>query len=625
METKKKRSLLARTWSATWQGVETTRRALWNLIFLALVVALGVSMCTGGPKPLADKTALLLALKGPLVDQTPGDAQSALMRGLQGEEEKSVQLRDVLRALDAAAKDPKIASVVMVLDDFAGGGMANLREVAAAIEHFKASGKKVVAWGSSLDQRQFFLAAQAHEVYLHPQGMVLVEGMGRYRNYYRDALDKLGVTVNVIKTGTYKNAPETYVANAPSPASTEAEAYVFNALWNVYTRDVEKARKLAPGSIQGLIDALPAELAQVGGDVAQLAVKAKWVDGLKTRDELRTLMIERGTLDAQTQSFAQVSFAEYLARQKPQTQGDAVGVLVAQGDIIDGEAAPGTVGGLSTAALVRKAREDERIKAIVLRVNSPGGSVFGSELVRRELELARKAGKPVVVSMGDVAASGGYWISTNADEILADEATITGSIGAYVLLPTFDKTLDKVGVHTAGVTTTWLAGAYDPRRPLDPRFAAVVQASNEHTYRQFTTLVAKARKTTPEEIDKVAQGRVWTGAQALERKLIDRLGNQGDAVAAAAKLAKLPENARIEYLEREPGRLEKFLKAFGDKAMARWVQSAVVWMVGEPSATAAVLPRGVARDIATELSWLADVRERRSPFSAVAHCLCEAP
>ena len=274
---------------------------------------------------------------------------------------------------------------------------------------------------------------------------------------------------------------------------------------------------------------------------------------------------------------------------------------------------------------VCQGREDERIKAIVLRVDSPGGSAFASELVRRELALTREAGKPVVVSMGDVAASGGYWISMAADEVIADEATITGSIGVVALLPTAEGAMDKLGVRTGGVTTTWLAGAYDPRRPFDPRFGQLVQSVIDRTYLDFTALVAAARKTTPERIDEVGQGRVWTGSQALERGLIDRSGGLGDALAAAARRAGLPEAHRVQYLEAGQGRLERLLQGLGGV-----LGDALGAAIGQPpDLRGALLSLGLgtpaAAGIAQDLGWLADVAERRQPLAAITHCLCTVP
>ncbi|MES2072545.1 MAG: signal peptide peptidase SppA [Pseudomonadota bacterium] len=610
---------IRRSFSLFWRTVDGARRTFFNLIFLFIVVVLVIGVVTSGPKKLEDKTALLLDLKGQLVEQNSGSVRDTVLAEAKGDGKKTIQLRDVLQVLDAAAKDPKITSAVLLLDDLQGAGLPMLREIAAAVGRFKAAGKPVVAWGSSYDQRQYFLAAHASEVYLHPMGTILLNGYGRYRNYYRDALDKLGITVNLMKVGTYKSFAEPYIANAPSPAATEAESFLYNAMWATYTDGVEKARKLPAGSIMRGINDLPAQLAAVGGDVAKLALAAKLVDGLKTRDELRQLMITRGTRDEQTKSFRQVSFDDYQSRIKPKLLGDAVGVVIAEGDISDGNAPPGSIGGLSTANLVRKAREDDQIKAIVLRVNSPGGSAFGSELIRRELELTRAAGKPVVVSMGNVAASGGYWISMAADEVIADAATITGSIGVFAILPTADKAIDKLGVHTGGTTTTWLGDAFNPLRPLDPRFAAVIQSGINNIYADFTGKAAKARKTTPQKIDEVAQGRVWTGQQAKERGLVDTVGSYGDALKSAAARAKLGSDYRISYIEREPGKLDRVLNLFGgtvSQVLADQFKLALV-----PTG----IPPDAAREMASELSWLTDLTNGRKNYLALTHCLCREP
>jgi protease-4 len=603
-----------------WWLVDASRRMFFNLLFLAIVVVALVAWFKSGPPPLAEKTALVLDLQGSIAEQKSGNLRLSALNGLRGNDTpQKVQLRDVRDVLAAAAADPKIERAVLVLDDLDNAGTASLHEIAAAVDRFKAAGKQVVAWGSSYDQRQYYIAAHADEVLLHPLGMVYLEGYGRYRNYYRDALDRLGVKVSLKRVGTYKSAAEPYIANEASPASREADAVLYGALWSGWTDAVEKARKLPAGSIARGIDELPQRFAAVGGDAAQLALSEKLVDGLKTRDELRTLLTARGARDEDRKTFRQVSFGEYLARLKPKATGDAVGVVVAEGEIVDGRAPAGVVGGLSTSALIRKARDDEHIKAIVLRVNSPGGSVFGSELVRRELEVTRAAGKPVVVSMGDLAASGGYWISTSADEVIADAGTVTGSIGVFGLLPSVDQAFDKLGVHVDGVTTTWLGGARDMRRPLDPRFGALVQSSIDHIDADFTGKVAQARKTTPVKIDAVAQGRVWTGAQALERGLVDRLGSYGDALDSAATRAKLGKDYRVVYLERDQGRIARLVEMFN---------ATLAGIVGDGLAQTLAglgLPTTAAADLARDVGGLLDVAAAKRPFSAVVHCLCEAP
>ncbi|ATQ76210.1 signal peptide peptidase SppA [Massilia violaceinigra] len=615
-------SSLRRGFGVFWRAVDSTRRGVLNVLFLAIVVFLLIAVFSGGGvKPMATKTALVLEIKGSLVEQHSGNVREALMANAgAGEVRRSVQLRDVLTVLDRAAKDPQISSVLLLLDEMDGAGLAMLNEVGLAIDRVKASGKPVIAWGSAFDQRQYLLASHATQVYMHPMGAVMIEGFGRYRNYYRDALDKVGVTVNLMKVGTYKSFAEPYIGNGPSPEAAEADAFLFKALWSGYTTDVEKNRKLPAGWIAQRIETLPAEMEQAAGDTGKLALTSKLVDGLKTRDEVRAMMITRGAKDDEGTSFRQVGFGEYLMRVTPELMGDAVGVIVASGEISDGNAPAGSIGGLSTANLIRKAREDKQIKAVVLRVDSPGGSAFGSELIRRELELTRAAGKPVVVSMGSVAASGGYWISMASDEVFADRATITGSIGVFAILPTAEKVVEKLGIHTAGVTTTWLADAYNPMRPLDPRFAQLIQSSINHIYSDFTTKAAAARKTTQPKIDEVGQGRVWTGVQAKERGLVDTIGSYTDALKSAAKRAKLADGYRVAYVEREVSAFERVLTSVFGVSAAHAVNIEVklgLMPTGVPSSAVA--------EVSKELSWLADLAKDRKPFTAVTHCMCTAP
>lgn len=612
-------SSLRRGFGAFWRALDATRRTLFNLLFLAFIIAVLWAMFGGSVKPLGPKTALVVDLKGMLVEQSAGGLRDAVMANLSGDVKKTVQLRDVLTVLDAAARDTSIASVVLLLEDMDGAGMAMLNDIGHAVDRVKAAGKPVVAWGGSYDQRQYLLASHASEVYMHPMGMVGIKGFGRHRNYYRDALDKIGVTVNLMKVGTYKSFAEPYIGNGPSDAAREAEATLYGALWGAYTADVEKNRKLAAGAVTATIDAMPRLLEAAGGDTAKLALGAKWVDGLKTRDELRAMMIKRGAPDLEGKSFRQVGFDEYLARNRPKLLGDAVAVVVAAGDITDGTAAPGAVGGLSTSNLIRRAREDDTVKALVLRVDSPGGSAYGSELIRRELELTRAAGKPVVVSMGNVAASGGYWIALAADEVIADPSTITGSIGVFAILPTAEKVVDKLGIHTAGTTTTWLADAYNPLRPLDPRFGQLVQSSINHIYSEFTTKAALARKTTPEKIDAVGQGRVWTGTQAKAHGLVDRLGGYRDALASAAARAKLPEGYRVAYIERDASRIERFLGLMGVSAAQAMTFQVKLGLM--PSG----LPAAAVTEVTRDLGWLSELADGRKPFAAVTHCMCAMP
>jgi protease-4 len=619
-----------RLWAGRlWALVDGTRRAVFNLLWLALLIGVPVALLMGRADKLEDKTVLVLDLAGPLVEQGAGGTRETLLRQVQGEDQGQVRLRDVIAVLDAAARDPKIERVLLLPEDLAGGGLAAQREVAAALERFKASGKQVVAWATGFDQRQYYLAAHASEVYVHPMGAVALQGYGRLRNYYRQALDRVGVSANVVRVGKYKNAAEPFFASAPSKETLEAEAYLYDALWSLYTRGVEKARKLPEGAIAQGIAALPGSLQTLQGDTARLALEGRLVDGLKTRDELRAMLIERGAEDSKAKTFRQIGWREYLSRQKSAASGPAIGVVVAEGEIGEGSEPPGRIGGRSTAELIRKARNDDEVKAVVLRVNSPGGSALGSELIRRELELTRVAGKPVVVSMGDVAASGGYWIALAADEVIADPATITGSIGVFGMLPTAQGLMDKLSVGTGGHATTWLATGYDPRRPLDPRFEQLIQSAIGRVYTDFISKAAAARKTAPGKIDAVAQGRVWTGTQALERGLIDRNGAWSDALKAAAARAKLPEDARLRWMEREPGRLEQLAGFFKSTVAASVQQALGLGAPGLPvSGLSGAAPAGGLLDAGTQalqdLVWLHDLAQRRRPFDAVVHCLCAA-
>ncbi|MBL0124285.1 MAG: signal peptide peptidase SppA [Betaproteobacteria bacterium] len=617
--------LLRRVFSGFWSALDTSRRVFFNLIFL-IVLAFIIAVIFKEAPELMKKTVLVLGLTGKLVEQRSGSTREQLLSEVQGGTKEPTQLRDVLAVLDAAAKDSRIERVVLTLDEFDGSGPASLHEVASALERFKDAGKQVIAWGGHFNQRSYYLAAHANEVFMHPMGVVMLEGYGRYRNYYKDALDRLGIQANVLRVGTYKSFGEPYTSNAPSKATIEADTFLYNDLWATYTGAVEKARKLPAGAINKGIEEITQRFAVVNGNPGKLALESRLVDGLKTRDEFRELMIQRGAKDEENKTFRQVSFNAYLGTLKPKRGDDAIAVVVAEGEISDGIAPPGRIGGRSTAELIRKARDDDKVKALVLRVNSPGGSAFGSELIRRELELTRIAGKPVVVSMGNVAASGGYWISMAADETIADPATITGSIGVIAMLPTGEKAMEKLSIATGGVTTTWLGGAYDPRHGLDPRFAQLVQAAIGNIYTEFTGKAAVARKTTPEKINDVGQGRVWTGNQARERGLIDRTGSFGDAIKSAAAKAKLGDDARVIYVETERTPFEKLISQLGGAQLEAWIQT----MVG--NAANNVLPLAalpdVAREVRRDLAWILEAADQAkssgNPFAAYTHCLCVA-
>ena len=561
MNEPRRRGPIARIAIGLWDTVNFTRRPVFNLLFLAVLVMLLAVMFGGGKlAPMSERSTLVVAPEGRLVEQYSCDPLSrSFARATNSQDCREVRLRDLLRALDAARTDTRIERVVLHLDDLQPSGFASLRDVAAAIAKVKAAKKQVVAFGDNYSQGQYLLAAQANEIYLDPmsQGGVMLEGLASYRQYFREALqDKLGVDVHLFKVGEYKSAAEPYILDGASPESKEADLFWMNDLWQRMLADAGKARGIAPATLALQADALAEQVKAVNGDLAQLALNQKLVDGLKTREEVEDLLLERGVADeGAAGGFRQVALDTYLqhldgalpqADMRPQ-----VAVVVAEGEIAGGDLPPGSVGGDSTSALLREARDDDNVKAVVLRVNSPGGEVFASEQIRREVAALKEAGKPVVVSMGDVAASGGYWISMNADRIYADPSTITGSIGIFGLFPTIDRSLGKIGVRTDGVSTAKYAGAFDITRPLDPGVATTVQSVIEKGYRDFTGKVAQARGRSVEQVDAVARGRVWSGAQAKARGLVDVLGGLDAALADAAARAKLgkPDAWQARYIE----------------------------------------------------------------------------
>jgi protease-4 len=608
----KKPGAIRRLFQGLWDALNFTRRLVFNLLFLLLLVIF-VAALFGGGAALKDRTALVLAPRGELVEQFTADPSSRAFARMFGEEQPETQLRDVLRAIEAAAKDKRIDRIVIRPDALGNAGHAGLREVGRALLEFKKSGKQVVAYADYMEQKQYYLAAHADEVYLHPAGALLLEGLSRYRSYYREGLqDKLGVDVHLFRVGEYKSAAEPYILDGPSPESREADLFWLDDLWQRYLADIGALRKLDPATLQGDIDNFAERIKDTHGDLAALALRQKLVDKLTTQDEFRAIMIERGAADEEEHTFRQVALEDYLGfidrETLPLDPRPQVAVVVAQGEIVDGDQPPGVVGGLSTAELVRDAREDEHVKAVVLRVDSPGGGVFPSEQIRREVQLTRDSGKPVIVSMGDVAASGGYWISMNADEIWADESTITGSIGIFGLFMTIPDTLAKIGVHVDGVATTRIAGAFDPTRPLDPQVGQVIQAVIDDGYRDFVSKVATARETTPEAIDAVARGRVWSGAQAKERGLVDQLGGLKDAIASAAAKASLDAGGfGIKYVEKEMSPFEKFVVDATRNAMLRSALAGI-------GPAKAFLPAQVGKDLSTTLRMLQDPR----PIRAVA-------
>jgi protease-4 len=611
----RQRGWFVRLFGGLWALVNFLRRLVLNAIFVAVLIAIAVTWFAARPQ-IAPRTTLVLAPQGAIVEQYTTDPTERALAGIAGDETGEVQLRDLLRAIDTAATDARIDRIVLVPDDIRSAGFATSREIGQALDRFRAKGKKVVALSAGMDQGPYLLAAHADRILLDPDGGVLLQGLSNYRAYYREALDKLGVQVHLIKVGTFKSAAEPFVLDQASAAAKEADGYWLGGLWQGYLAEVAKLRKLDAAALQRDIDHADQLVAERGGDLARLALEQKLVDEIATRPEARAQLRATGVPDATSDGFRQIDWRSYLAtidRETMPNLGPAVAVVVAQGEIVPGERPQGMVGGTSTAQLIRHAREDSSIKAVVLRVDSPGGDAEASEVIRREIAQTRESGKPVIVSMGDVAASGGYWISMNGDAILAAPDTITGSIGIFALIPTIPETLARLGVHVDGVATSPIAGGLDIRRPLSPQVESILTSIIQRGYRQFVGKVATARQRTPEQIDAIAQGRVWTGAQALERGLVDRLGGLHDAIAEAARRANLGTGYRVRYVEPEPSLWQRLALTIGNSDAAVRLARAAGFR----------LPAGlVGRDELRQLAAVADsLRGRR--YGMFARCLCD--
>ncbi len=542
--------------STLYHGLDATRRLVFNLLFLAVVIGIVVLLLRSGKPDVPKKAALVLTPRGTIVEQLDAKSPTDALRGAAGSNEPQTLLKDLLDAVHAARDDDRIQVLYLDLRQMGGAGMSKLQSLGAAIDGFKSTGKRVVAAADAYDQYSFYLASHADEVWLNTQGMVLIEGFGRYKTYYKDLIDRLEIDWNVFRVGEFKSAVEPYLRNGISPEAKEADLAYLSDLWNAWLDDVSAARGIARVDLAGYVDAYPDRLAATGGDGAKAALEARLVDHAAPRDAVRDRLMELVGEDTDTHTFHQIAFTDYLEtlddRFGETAKGNLVAVVVAKGTILDGSQPPGKIGGDSTAALIRTARNDDKVKAVVLRVDSGGGSASASEVIRRELELTRAAGKPVVSSMGSVAASGGYWITMASDEVFAAPTTITGSIGIFGMFPTFQKPLAKyLGIHVDGVGTTPFSGALRPDRALEPQVARSIQLFIDQGYREFITKAAEARHTTPEAIDKIARGRVWSGQDALEVGLIDSLGGLDDAVAAAARLADLGDDYHVRYIQKE--------------------------------------------------------------------------
>lgn len=606
-------SLLGRLLRGLWALINGLYKLAVVLLILLVVAGIWLAALGGPPAKMEDNVALVIYPTGQLVDTTDQDPVQRFFEEFAGEMPTQTSLRHLTEALEKGAEDPRIALAVLRLDGLADTGLPQLQELAAAVKAFRAKGKRVYAYGPYYDQGHYLVAAQADHVALDPMGMVFLEGFGVYQNFFKEALDKLGVNVHVFRVGEYKSAVEPFERNDMSPEARTANRAWLDDLWRSYGREVARGRNLSDMAAHDYTLSLPAGLQRTGGDAARLAKESKLVDAVETLEQFRARLAETVGWDEDHGSFRQVHHREYLnvlAREgklTPASGGKTVALVVVQGEIIDGDSEPGLAGAETIAGFLSEARQDEDVAAVVLRVDSPGGSVFASERIRREVQSLQASGKPVVVSMSNVAASGGYWIAMDADEIWAHDATLTGSIGIFGLLPTFDQPLAKLGIHTDGLGTTPLAGAFRGDRPLPPEASTLIQTQIERGYTLFIEGVAAARELPLEKVREIARGRVWSGADALALGLVDQLGGLDQAVAAAVRLANLdPEAYELKELRHEREfPLGSLLQFMGHARIGGLLGSLLPARAQQP-----------AENIARSLRWLND------PRGLYAHCFC---
>ncbi len=557
-----------------WTVLNFTRKLFFNVIFLVIFVGIIIAITSQEDDQLTVKanSALLLTLNGQLViEKESVDPFEQFLQDAMGSEPDNpeVLVRDVVKVIENAKQDRRIKALVLDLQGLSGGGLDKLRTVARAINDFKTSEKPVYAIGDYYTKEQYYLAAHANHVYLNPMGSLLLDGYGRYGMYFKDFLEKLKVTTHIFRVGTYKSAVEPLIRNDMSEAAKEAERKWLDGYWQQYKEDVAAARGIPLSNFDETLEGLLAKFEQAGGDFANYALQNNWVDALKTREDVRVELTGLVGENEDNHGVNVTNFNTYLKVVNPPLPSinsdiDQVAIVVAKGTILNGNQKAGTIGGDSTARLLRKARLDENVKAVVLQIDSPGGSTLGSEIIRQEVLELKNAGKPVVVSMSTYAASGGYWIAANADRIFASPSTITGSIGVFGMFMTYENSLDYLGIHSDGVGSNELAG-FSAVRPLAPEFGQILQRNVETSYGNFLSLVSNARDMTVDEVDDVAQGRVWIGTDALELGLVDELGTLEDAVNAAAEFAEL-DNYDTFYVQRTLSAQELFWKEFFGQA-----------------------------------------------------------
>ncbi|MEJ6773654.1 MAG: signal peptide peptidase SppA [Porticoccaceae bacterium] len=559
-------------------SIVTGIRYLFSLLFVGLFLMLIVGMFAEDIQPIPDKGALYLAPSGVLVDQkTYTDPFDQILMG-NSQSDSETLVRDVIEALDTARIDSRITHLLLDTDYMAGGGISKLEEISSALLRFKKSGKPIIAVGDNFNQQQYFLAAHADEILLNPLGSVSITGFGLYNSYFKEALDKLNINMHVFRVGDYKSAVEPFLRNNMSANVKQESRELVDSLWQFYSSQVEHLRGLPDGAIDDFANNLHLKLQAAKGDTSALAKQQNLVDQIATRTQMFAYLNE--VLPGTDGEFDSINMKAYLnhnrltSRTSAAAKAHKVALVVAKGSIVDGEQPEGTIGGDTLASIFARLRDEDEVKAVVLRIDSGGGSAFASDIIRDAISATQKKGIPVVVSMGSYAASGGYWIAADADRVLALSTTLTGSIGVFGIVPTVEDSLAALGIYSDGVGTTDIAGMMRLDRPMTQQSEMIFQAGVDNIYTRFITLVADGRNSTPAAVHEIAQGRVWTGEKALELGLVDQLGDLNDAIKVAAELANLAEY-EVDYRRKPLTVYEQLLMEMSSNISASFAGSGI--------------------------------------------------
>ena len=550
-----------------WKAITATKNAVGNIIFLAFLVLIAISVFSTESLTVPESAALIINPTGRIVEQKKAiDPFAEFLSDYDGEKSETLH-RDILDAIDSASNDERIKAIVLDLHRMRGASMSKLEEIAGAITEFKDSGKPVYAFADGYNQSQYFIAAHADKIYINKQSFggfsgVFLTGLGIYPTYFKDALDKLKINFHIFKAGLYKGAVEPFLRNDMSEEAKVANSGWIGILWDHYRDTIIAQRPISEEAFKAYTDKYDELLASNNGNAAQLAVEEGFVDAILSKEDWRKEM--QAIVGQSKQTYKHITLNQYLLATRPSMQAnnpsvDKIAVIIASGTIYDGEQAPGNIGGESVAKLIREAGKDKRVKAVVVRIDSPGGSASASELIRSELELIQNDGIPVIISMSGYSASGGYWIASTANKIFAASTTVTGSIGVFSIFPTFEDGMAELGIHSDGVGTTALSGAFNSLQEINPVLQKALQISVTHTYQKFISLVARGRERSIEDIDSIAQGRVWAGSTAVELGLVDAIGDLDDAIASAAMLVDL-DDYEVIYLEKQLSTRDKLIQ-----------------------------------------------------------------